>query len=60
MALPPPSVIMTTQNISLPLKRETVLLELYIYIKPSQTEGGKLAIPSKRSTDLSLSLSDHS
>ena len=31
MALPPPSVIMTTQNISLPLKRETKLLILYIW-----------------------------
>ena len=31
MAQPPPSVIMTTQNISLPLKRETKLLILYIW-----------------------------
>ena len=31
MALPPPSVIMTTQNISPPLKRETKLLILYIW-----------------------------
>ena len=30
MALPPPNVIITTQNISLPLKRESKLLMLYI------------------------------
>ena len=53
MALPPSSVIITTQNISLPLKRETVLLVLYIY-EPSHKEEGKLTIPSKRPTDLSL------
>ena len=31
MALPPPRGIMTSQNISLPLKRETKLLILYIW-----------------------------
>ena len=55
MTLTPPSVMMTTQNISLPLKRETVLLERYIY-KPSHKEEGKLRIPRKRPTDSSLSL----
>ena len=53
MALPSPSGIMTTQNISLPLKRETKLLILYIY-EPSHKEEGKLALPSKRPTDLSF------
>ena len=54
MALPPPSVIMTTQNISLPLKRENKASDtIYIY-EPSHKEEGKLVIPSKRPTDLSL------
>ena len=53
MALPPPSGIMTSQNISLPLKRETKLLIRYIY-EPSYKEESKLAIPRKRPTDLSL------
>ena len=38
MAQPPPSVIMTIQNISLPLKRETELLILYIW---TFTQGGR-------------------
>ena len=54
MALPPPSVIMTTQNISPPLKKNQSFW-YYIY-QPSHKEEGKLAIPSKRSTDLSPSL----
>ena len=53
IVLPPPRGIMTSQNISLPLKRETKLLIRYIY-EPSHKEEGKLAIPSKRPTDLSL------
>ena len=54
MALPPPSVIMTTQNISPPLKKNQSFW-YYIY-QPSHKEEGKLAIPSKRPTDLSPSL----
>ena len=38
MALPPPRGIMTSQNISLPLKRETELLVLYIW---TFTQGGR-------------------
>ena len=55
MVLPPPSVIMTTQNISPPLKKSQSFW-YYIY-QPSHKEEGKLAIPSKRATNLSLS--DH-
>ena len=57
MALPPPSVIMTTQNISPPLKKNKSFW-YYIY-QPSHKEEGKLAIPNKRSTDyLSLTMAD--
>ena len=56
MDLPPPSDIMTRQNISLPLKRETKLLIRHIYIyEPSHKEKGKLAISSKKLIDYSLS-----
>ena len=54
MALSPPSVIMTTQNISPPLKKNQSFW--YYRYQPSHKEEGKLAIPSKRPTDLSLSL----
>ena len=54
MAQPPPNVIMTTQNISPPLKKSQSFW-YYIY-QPSHKEEGKLDIPSKRPTDLSFSL----
>ena len=57
MALPSPSVIMTTQNISSPLKKNQSFW-YYIY-QPSHKEEGKLAIPSKKPTDyLSLTMAD--
>nr|CAN81237.1 hypothetical protein VITISV_031072 [Vitis vinifera] len=43
MALPPPSVIMTTQNISLPLKRETKLLNtIYMNLHTKRKLRGSL------------------